>query len=96
MLVDELNVTNFGSALAPFYTGVKVLVSTQGIVAAHRLIAGVVNFEEAITVEGVITSVPVEGTSVKFTVLVFLLAGVSQRIYVQSHVAKFTTTVKGT
>ena len=84
---DELNVTNFGSALVPFVTGVRTLVSTQGTVAAHRLIAGVVNFEAAMTVAGVITRVPVEGTSVKFTVLVFLTRGVCQRTCVQSHVA---------
>jgi hypothetical protein len=73
-----LNVTNLGKATAAFFTGVNVKVAVQGVypTASHLLTAGVVNFEEAIIVAGVIVKVSVEGTAVKLTVLVSFDPGV--------------------
>lgn len=93
-LVEELKVTNLGKATAAFLTGVNVKVVTQGVqpIASHLLTAGVVNFDEGIIDAGVIVKVPVDRTSVKFTVVVSYAPGVCHQIYVQSQVAKFTTT----
>jgi len=70
-LVPELNVTNLGKELVPFLTGVKVKVSSHGVVVAQILMAGVAVFEEAIMVDGEITRVSVDGVTVKSTVFVF-------------------------